>query len=611
MEARAHDANARAASPGDLEPDDTLVLPMNRRMVTQYTVNDAGARELRLYHEDKEVSFDEPELFAFGEALAKQSRFRAGAAATWAEGCDWPRARGLLGTLIAEGLLKHADDEAVVTHADAGRARPSPLPPATCMRPRAWGDAERITRELAGRAIEQGYLELVIPIFRVAHPSLDAEGRQVGEANVFPRALRLDVATEWATCPYPGTRYRVDAPMNVTALKSMRDHWVQMMAALLHIRAAFLRRFPEAATGWTVGHIERLAVSVLAVPTYQLMRSDNPVANGGLHPALSSLFRVTDGLRMTMHQMLFVPIGEPTLSPDDPMTAERIYDYADRNFSFHSDTGVCGGPKNMVQEFINVLVDGSGAERFGSVAFDPEVAAALADVDVAIDYALRGLQAYAVTFSLWPLMTRAYEQIAEITGQAVEDGAAGFGPLHARMNGHLENLKQTPYLATEAWRTDREKVYADMYARCGAGVAASAPVGSLPDLIAPARPANGAALEAALSGLLKRRLPGDARHDRHVAALSDLIWAYVARTQSILREASATQAHINALLGRRTPVRPFTAADMDIHNLLQGSESRRLPFLLDELAAALGVRFDIDKDRIELRERPGTGDDIG
>jgi hypothetical protein len=265
----------------------------------------------------------------------------------------------------------------------------------------------------------------------------------------------------------------------------------------------------------------------------------------------------------------------------------------------------------MVQEFINVLVDASGTDRFGSIAFDPEVEAALGDVDIAMDYALRGLQAYAVTFSLWPLMTRAYEQLAEVTEAAVDDGAAGFGPLQERMKAHLGNLKQTPYLATEAWRADREKVYADMYARCGAGVSSRQAVGRLQDLIAPCGSAELSALEARLRDVLKRRLACSARHDRHVEALAHLVWTFVAQTQSILREASATQAHINSLLGRQPPVRPFTAADMDIHNLLQGSESRRLPFLLDELAAALGIHFEIDRHRIELTDRRAASPSLG
>jgi hypothetical protein len=91
-----------------------------------------------------------------------------------------------------------------------------------------------------------GYLELVIPIFRVAHMSMDADGRQVGEANVFPPGLRLDIPTNWRRRIYPGNRYLADRPMNVTVLRGMRAHWGQIMAMLLRIREGYLQRFPEA-----------------------------------------------------------------------------------------------------------------------------------------------------------------------------------------------------------------------------------------------------------------------------------------------------------------------------------------------------------------------------
>ena len=264
----------------------------------------------------------------------------------------------------------------------ASHARPSPLPKARTSEPRTWADCAAITTELAGRAVDPGHLELIVPMFRVAHMALDGDGRQVGEANVFPRPLRLDTPTEWMACPFPGTRYMADRPMNTSALKAMRAHWPQMMAALKVIRAAFLKRFPEAANGWTLAHVERLAALVLAVPTYQLVR------NGGtarLHPALSSLFRVTDGLRMATHQMMFIPVGEPVLPPDSPITAEAIFAYAERNYSFHSETGVCAGPSHMVREFLDAVLHGEADRSF---VFDSEVAEALGDINAAFDYGL-------------------------------------------------------------------------------------------------------------------------------------------------------------------------------------------------------------------------------
>ena len=256
--------------------------------------------------------------------------------------------------------------------------------------------------ELFGRPLDIGWLELVVPIFRVAHMAMDADGRQVGEANAFPPMLRVDVPTRWRTCIYPGSRHLHDKPMNVSALKAMRAHWGPMMAMLLRVRATYLRRCPDALAGWTVGHLERLSTAVLTLPAWQLMRRDGRVANGALHPVLSSMFRVTDGLRMTMHHMLFIPFGEPTRHPDTPMTAAEVHAYAERAFSFISDHGVCAGPKAMVDEFLAVLVDGATPRDGLPAVLDPALEAATADIEPAIDYAMLGLQAYAAVFSLWP-----------------------------------------------------------------------------------------------------------------------------------------------------------------------------------------------------------------
>jgi hypothetical protein len=584
----------RTSAPA-LAGDDILVLPMHKRMVAQYTTGESGARELHLYYGEKEISF-EPELFAFGEALARQPRFVACAATQWGDGYEWSRVQGLLQQLIDEGILRHATDDEALDTSVADRARPSLLPRATATMPRTWFECEAITRELTGRPVELGYLELIVPVFRVAHISLDADGRQVGEGNVFPRALRLEVPTEWMTCIYSGTRHQVDRPMNVSALKSMRMHWPQMMAALLRIRAAFIRRVPAAADGWTVGHVERLATLVLAIPSYQLVRNDRPMGSRELHPALSSLFRVTDGLRMAMHQMMFVPIGEPTLAPDAPMTAELIHDYAERNYSFHSETGVCAGPKNMVLEFLHVLIHGEHADKYGSITFEPEVETALNDVEAALDYGLYGLQAYAAGFSLWPVMSRAYDALGEIAASAAAAGYASFQPFHERIAGHVAALKTGTFLATEAWRVDRERVYADMYEQCGRALSTGAWSPGLPEQMVPAWSASHAAVELKLRAALRAAF-GDNRYtDDMLTCLMD----FVVQEQAVLRVATAVQARINRLLGRTPPVRPFGSAEADVHNLLQGSESRRLPYLLDEIEDALGIKIAINAHHIEV-----------
>lgn len=590
-----------------VDPDDELAFPLHKRAVVQLAKDTYGKPELRLFYGDKEISFDEPELFGFGEMLTKQSRFIARSATQWAGGQPWPRVQGLLEQLIEEGVLHHAEDVAAEKMAgpmDDG-ARPSPLPPAQTAVARSWLECEAITQEITGRPLELGYLELVIPIFRVVHMIVDADGRQVGEANVFPKAMRLDVPTHWRACIYAGTRHLDTKPMNVTALKAMRAHWGQMMAAILRIREAYLRRFPQARDGWTVGDLERLSTAVLAVPTYQVMRRHG-VENGALHPALSSLFRVTDGVRMTMHQMLFIPIGEPTTSPDAPMNSQEILDYAERNYSFHSEFGVCAGPRAMMEEFLGVLVDGIPARNAEAVVLDAEVEAALSDVERAIDYGLYGLQAYASVFSLWPIMTRAYEQLWDIA-QAWQASAAGTPAVTAlveRLRGILAHLKTSTYLGAEQWRVDRQKVYADMYRQCGKGLNIPQHAQSLTERIAPRRDARLLEVEQQMRSLLSRHFQCQDVADAapHIEKFLTCLVDYFSQEQAILGVACATQRHINALLGRTPPQRPFSAAEIDIHVLLQGRDARQVPYLGGELGAILGVEIVVHQDRITITE---------
>jgi len=592
-----------------LAPDDELVLALPQRMVVQRARGARGERELHLFYGDREISFDEPALFPFGEQLARQTRFIAHHATTWADGLSWPEVAPLLTQLLDTGVLQHLADAQPLPIAPRGEVRPAGLPPAPAMAPRSWQDTPSVCRDLTGVPLEAGWLELVVPVFRVAHPALDADGRQVGESNVFPPALRIDVPTAWRTCIYPGTRYLVDRPMNVSALKAMRLHWPVMMALLRAVRAAYLRRYPEAASGWTVGHIERLSTAALALATWPLVRAERPVASGALHPALASLFRVSDGLRMTMHQMLFVPIGEPTVGPDAPMNPGEILDYAERNHSFHSAHGVCAGPRAMVEEFLATLIDGREPALPDPVAapFDAAVIDAFASIEPALDYALLGLQAYAAVFSLWPKMTRAYEDLLAAVHPWAASGAARPVALRERVRAHVESVRQASFLANEGWRADRERVYADMYAQCGRGLGLPADAPTLPERLALPRTAR----HAALAERLQERVldcwgseVADAADAAHARAVADVMLGFLLQLQGVLRTACAVQWRINRRLGRTPPQRRFSAVEIDLHNHLQGAAVRRVPYLFDELQSLLQARLSVDTESVSVELTP-------
>ena len=161
-------------------------------------------------------------------------------------------------------------------------------------------------------------------------------------------------------------------------------------------------------------------------------------------------------------------------------------------------------------------------------------------------------------------------------------------------------MRTATYIGTEEWRLNREAVYADMYAQCVRGLSGAPPERALPERLAPVRSARKLQaygdLRAALQGL-----SGSPRDAAPLDALADEIFDFLLREQAVLRLASEVQREINDHLGRRQPRRPFDGRDIDLHNILQGLQPRRLPYLLDELEAAFGLSIHIDGERLECR----------
>ncbi len=572
-----------------------LHVPLPRWIVLQERARGEAAT-LTLYYGEKEAAFEEPELFGFARGIAGVSSFTVAEARRWSPDATPEQISACIETLLAEGVLARGP---LLAEPIGPRARPSPLPEGAHGPGLSWSvDAERIGLALLGEPVHPAHLELVIPVFRVAHPALDADDRQVGEASVFPRPLRLDRPTEWQVCTYSGTRHLSERPMNVTALKAMRAHWPEMMAALSVIRAAYLRRCGLGDAPLTLGQIERLAVAVLSVPTWALVKPRGAVANGALDPSLSSLFRVTDGLRMAAHQMMFVPVGEPVTAPTTVVSAADLHDFAERAMSFHSETGVCAGPAQFVAEFLSVLIEGKAPVFGANGVIGPGMAAALADIEAAMDYGFEALAVHASAFSFWPVMGAAYESL----GQIAEGLPKGLSPqiddLREWLQASATQLVEETYLGRADWRRDRLAAYADMYLH--ARTAAGLPPRGLSDAVAQAvvaEPQTRAALNLALASAVPA-LPAEAK-----SAMTETLLTFALQAQALLRLACRDQARLAQRLDR--PMAPgFAVRDLSLHTRLQGDTETRLPFLTDALAELLGLRLSITPDRVTVEHVP-------
>jgi hypothetical protein len=164
-----------------------------------YVTTETGARELFLYYGDKEVAFDEERLFPFGEQRVNQPSFIAQSATSGGPGYEWAEVRPMLEALVDEGIIKQGE---AVDDPRGGGLVPSQLPPSVCPVPRMWSaqECEAITQELGGRPLEIGNLEAVVQAYRIAHPALDADGRQVGEARGGHMKIRSKVRSGRMNC---------------------------------------------------------------------------------------------------------------------------------------------------------------------------------------------------------------------------------------------------------------------------------------------------------------------------------------------------------------------------------------------------------------------------
>ena len=136
-----------------LHQDDMLLFPMSKGAFSQYWEDEETPRELRVYYRDKEIAFDDPAFYSFGETLIKQSSFRAGDALQWGD-YEWPKVRQMLEDLIEAEVLQYADEIEDVPAALRHEERETLLMPARLDEGKTWDDCEEIMLQISGRPLK-------------------------------------------------------------------------------------------------------------------------------------------------------------------------------------------------------------------------------------------------------------------------------------------------------------------------------------------------------------------------------------------------------------------------------------------------------------------------
>jgi hypothetical protein len=267
-------------------------------------------------------------------------------------------------------------------------------------------------------------------------------------------------------------------------------------------------------------------------------------------------------------------------------------------------TGVCAGPKQMIEDFLATAVEGAPGSELADHALPAGLTALLDELPAIIDYGLYGLQVWAVMFSTAIAMSVAVQDLLAICEAASDQAGAAW--LAARLREDLPQLDDLQIrLAYD--REIHQRTFADIYHRAWTGARTSLGPPSLAAAIAPIAEtddhrASAAELRAQLTTALVAA--GDDRAASELLAhqLADVWIRYVREAQAALRLIGQLQAAINHQLDRPHATRPLEDRDLfTSFQLYQGvGQFRELADAVDD---ALGVRVTHTADRIQISAR--------
>jgi len=567
----------------ELQPSEVLYIPKRKRMTHARIKSDDGQDVLHLFYGDTELIFDEPDVAPLGEKLLEVDQFRAEDAMAWsnAEPHSWEKIRELLEALLHQKVLGRVADAPVGRTAETYPQRLGEAPEGREPLTHSAHDnrCPMITEQAFGHAFDLGNLEVLVPIYRIAHPALDVDGRQVGENNVSPRTLFLDLPTQRKQCSYPGSRYQHDLPMNQTAMKAMSKRWPELLSLTEQFRAAVVERMPPRdPASRTAGELHFIAVCTLASVGYVMVRGVDPVPNGQLDGGLAAMFRLIDGVRLVTNDLVrALPDGQGCETPVD---AHAIASYAERHDAYRGPHGVCAGPPALIDEYLRVLF----GEEAAPIQVEPNVADRLGDLDAAIDYGLLGQRIESVVRFLGASQALLHERLRV--------AYAGHAPRTA-----LQELVEAPVDAAHypLLRTDLPLVETCqreidlsrwLFARAGEALPGLVEPGSLDDLVR-LDPAEQATSQRRLGELFAQEpIRGE------LAAVAAAVFALERRCLAIIEREQAT---LNRRLAR-PPGRKLTSLD-----LAAFTKPRNGPPLHATLAAGLGITVVSDATSTTVR----------
>lgn len=220
-------------------------------------------------------------------------------------------------------------------------------------------------------------------------------GRQLGEENTRPFALNHHVPAETIRCKYKGSRE--SRLINMSALRIAMQNFDGALAITGLVGRFHLSRTLNAGPIgiWDLYIMARASIALIAYQKrFNGKRIGQANVPSAVSDALTSQYQFISGVFMICRHMM--ENADPAIASNAPITADALYDYADRHGIFISfnDMACAGSTKKIMEflEFCNTVAGQSADQDFAlhDIVKEPEnwyqYALATIDLDCFIEH---------------------------------------------------------------------------------------------------------------------------------------------------------------------------------------------------------------------------------
>ncbi len=188
-------------------------------------------------------------------------------------------------------------------------------------------------------------------------------GRQLGEENSRPFILNHHIPTTTIDCKYDGSR--MGHAINMSALRIAMTNFDAVMDITRSVRDYHMTQQGKENQQpgiWDLYLISRASVAIIAYQKRAVAFSDN---SDVIRDDLASQYQFISGVFMICRDML--NRADPMIEENIAISAEDLYDYADRHGIFLSDNGMaCAGSTKKIMEFLELCNSGSTGQATDS-----------------------------------------------------------------------------------------------------------------------------------------------------------------------------------------------------------------------------------------------------